>query len=350
MYIRLPLRSGFVFFAKILEEIPIENKRIKHHNMPFFSGRCHSTATLIGKTAIITGCNTGIGKQTALDFYKRGAKVIMACRSLERAEEAKVDIEKSCKDSSATGVLAIGKCDLTSLKSVREFAQNILDTEPQINILVNNAGVMMTPKGETEDGFETQFGTNHLAHFLLTMLLLPRIRNSTPARIVTLSSAAHKGYSINLDDLNYKIRRYNAMEAYSQSKIANVMFSRELAAKLKEHNIEGVNTYCLHPGMIKTELGRHMNFFWGSRTIIGFLLAPFMKTLEDGAQTTIYCSVDEKCANETGLYYNNCAPETPAAKATNEAEAKKLWDLSVEMVRLGDFNPFTANDPGVKTK
>lgn len=125
-------------------------------------------------------------------FYSiPGAKVIMACRSLERAEEAKKDIEKTCADLSETGSIVLAKCDLTSLKSVREFAQNILDTEAQINILVNNAGVMMCPKGETEDGFETQFGTNHLAHFLLTMLLLPRIRNSTPARIVTVSSKAH---------------------------------------------------------------------------------------------------------------------------------------------------------------
>lgn len=115
----------------------------------------------------------------------------MACRSLERAEEAKADIEKSCNNINETGHLIIAKCDLTSLKSVREFAQNILDTEPQINILVNNAGVMMCPKGETEDGFEIQFATNHLAHFLLTLLLLPRIRNSKPARVVTVSSRAH---------------------------------------------------------------------------------------------------------------------------------------------------------------
>lgn len=120
-----------------------------------------------------------------------GAKVIMACRSMERAEEAKIDIEKLCKDLPDTGNIVLAKCDLTSLKSVREFAQSILDTEPQINILVNNAGVMMCPKSETDDGFEMQFGTNHLAHFLLTMLLLPRIRNSTPARIVTVSSRAH---------------------------------------------------------------------------------------------------------------------------------------------------------------
>lgn len=115
----------------------------------------------------------------------------MACRNLEKAEEAKRDIEKICSNLEDTGDLVVVKCDLTSLKSVRDCAQKLLDTEPQINLLVNNAGVMMCPKGETEDGFETQFGTNHLAHFLLTLLLLPRIRNSKPARIVTVSSRAH---------------------------------------------------------------------------------------------------------------------------------------------------------------
>ncbi|KAJ8734966.1 hypothetical protein PYW08_014216 [Mythimna loreyi] len=319
--------------------------------MPFGSGKCLSTARLVGKTALVTGCNTGIGKETVLDFYKRGAKVIMACRSMEKAKEAKSDIEKLCKDLPDTGNIILAKCDLTSLKSVRDLAQNILDTEPQINILVNNAGVMMCPKSETEDGFEMQFGTNHLAHFLLTMLLLPRIRNSTPARIVTVSSRAHIKYGIDFDDLNYKKRPYSAIEAYSQSKLANVLFSRELAAKLKEHNIQGVNTYCLHPGVVKTELGRYFNdsLFPGARQIFGFVMSPFMKTPEQGAQTTIYCALDEKCADETGLYYSDCVAVATAPKGANDEYAKKLWDMSVELVKLGDYDPFTANDPGVKT-
>ncbi|XP_026726342.1 retinol dehydrogenase 13-like [Trichoplusia ni] len=319
--------------------------------MPLFSGKCLSTAKLIGKTALVTGCNTGIGKETVMDFYKRGAKVIMACRSLDKAEAAKSDIEKKCKDLPDTGNIVVEKCDLSSLNSVREFAKKVLDTEPQINILVNNAGVMMCPKGETEDGFETQFGTNHLAHFLLTLLLLPRIRNSTPARIVTVSSAAHTRYGINFDDLNYKKRSYSAAEAYSQSKIANVLFSQELAARLKEHGIEGINTYSLHPGVIKTELGRHLDdtLFWGARKTFGIFIGPFMKTPESGAQTTIYCAVDEKCAAETGLYYSDCVVKRPSSNGSNKEYAKKLWEMSAEMVKLGDYNPFTANDPGVKT-
>ncbi|XP_045761461.1 retinol dehydrogenase 11-like [Maniola jurtina] len=319
--------------------------------MPLFSGRCYSNVKLAGKTAIVTGCNTGIGKETVLDFYKRGAKVIMACRNIDKAEAAKNDIEQTCKDLPEKGDLVVEKCDLTSLKSVREFSKKILDTEPYVNILVNNAGVMMCPKGVTEDGFETQFGTNHLGHFLLTMLLLPCIKNSTPARIVTVSSAAYIRNDINFDDLNYEKRNYNAGEAYSQSKLANILFSRELAAKLKAHNIEGVNTYSLHPGVIRTELGRHMDemLFKGARRIVGALFYPFFKSPELGAQTTIYCAVDEKCANETGLYYSDCVVKNLNRRGLNDESAKKLWEKSVELVKL-DFDPFTAVHSGVASK
>ncbi|XP_045530119.1 retinol dehydrogenase 13-like [Pieris brassicae] len=317
--------------------------------MPIFSGRCYSTVKLIGKTAIITGCNTGIGKEAAKDFYKRGARVIMACRNLDKAEEAKKDIEEACKDFKETGKLIVQQCDLSSLQSVRDFSQKVIESEPQINILVNNAGIMMCPKGTTEDGFEMQFGTNHLSHFLLTMLLLPRIINSQPARIVTVSSKAHIRYDMDFEDLNYTKRNYNAAEAYSQSKLANVLFSRELAFKLKEHNIRGVNTYSLHPGLIKTELGRHLDetMFRGARRIIGFILKPFLKTPELGAQTTIYCALDEKCADETGLYYSDCAVVQPDRKALNDEYAKKLWEKSIELVKL-NFNPFTADSVNTK--
>ncbi|KAI5635136.1 short chain dehydrogenase domain-containing protein [Phthorimaea operculella] len=317
--------------------------------MPLLSGKCRSEAKLTGKTAIITGCNTGIGKETVLDFYKRGARVIMACRSTEKAEAAKSDIENKCKTVPGTGELIVEKLDLSSLKSVREFAQKVLDSEPQVNILVNNAGVMMCPKGETEDGFETQFATNHLAHFLLTLLLLPRIKNSIPARIVTVSSVVHTRNTIPLDDINYKTRSYSSMEAYSSSKLANVLFSKELAKRLKEHDVDGVNTYSLHPGVIRTELGRHLNstmFPGASKLFQSFI--PFTKSPKMGAQTTIYCAVDEKCANETGLYYSDCVVTKPSRRAENEELSRKLWDLSVEMVGLKDYDPFTAADPGIK--
>lgn len=176
--------------------------------MRFTSGRCTSNARLDGKTAVVTGSNTGIGKVTVKDFFMRGkskqlkshnffiintpgAKVIMACRNIEKAEAAAKDIREQCTNEPNTGQIVVTQLDLMSLNSVRNCAQHLLQSEERINLLINNAGVMMCPEGKTEDGFEIQFGTNHLGHFLLTMLLLPKIIKSAPSRIVNVSSLAH---------------------------------------------------------------------------------------------------------------------------------------------------------------
>ncbi|XP_077291046.1 retinol dehydrogenase 13-like [Arctopsyche grandis] len=308
--------------------------------MPFFSGRCYSKARLDGKTAVITGCNTGIGKETVLDFYKRGARVIMACRDLTKAEAAKLDITKKCEKTQNLGEIIITKLDLLSLTSVRECANHILATESKINLLINNAGVMMCPKGTTEDGFETQLGTNHFSHFLLTLLLFPRILASKPARIVNVSSKAHEMGSIDFDDLNFEKRSYSPLSAYGQSKLANVLFTKELCKILKERNIEGINVYSLHPGVIATDLGRHLDsaIFPGARSI--YKLANwFIKSPELGAQTTIYCAVDEKCENESGLYYSDCVPIRPSREALKPENAERLWKISEKSVGLENWDP-----------
>lgn len=226
---------------------------------------------LDGKTAIVTGANTGIGKVTARDFFQRGhttdflisqskannfffligAKVILACRNVQRASDAVQDIKKECEGQNNTGQLVVSELDLSSLNSVRKWAKHILDTEESIHLLVNNAGVMMCPKTITEDGNELQFQTNHLSHFLLTLLLLPKIIQSAPARIVNVSSVAHNrmyyfkvhqreffvccvaGGTIVFDDLNFQKRAYSAIGAYSQSKLANVLFTKELARRIE---------------------------------------------------------------------------------------------------------------------
>lgn len=177
--------------------------------MRFFSGRCYSKIRLDGKTAVVTGCNTGIGKETVLDFYRRGkdrrpeehlkisffrpsgARVIMACRNLDKAEEAAKDIRVRCKDELNTGEIVTAELNLSSLKSVKDCAQKLNQSEDRIDLLINNAGIMVCPETRTEDGYELQFQTNHLGHFLLTVLLLPKIINSAPARIVNVSSLAH---------------------------------------------------------------------------------------------------------------------------------------------------------------
>ncbi|CAD6234656.1 GSCOCG00002038001-RA-CDS [Cotesia congregata] len=288
-----------------------------------FSRTCQSKIRLVGKTVVITGANTGIGKETARDLYRRGARVILACRDVAKANAAveelkttppsKPDREQFQGDP---GELVVCKLNLCSLASVRECAKTLNDTEPNIHILINNAGVMMCPFGKTEDGYETQLQSNHLGHFLLTLLLLPKIKNSTPARIINVSSMAHS--------------------AYGQSKLANVLFTTELSRRLKEAKIEGITVYSLHPGVISTELGRHLDtaFIRGARVFWKYISAPFVKTPELGAQTTLHCALDEAAGKETGMYYKECAVTTPSARARDAELAQKLWDVSCKMVGL----------------
>ncbi len=215
-------------------------------------GVCYSRAKLDGKTAIITGANTGIGLETAVDFAQRNGRVVLACRSEEKGEAA---VELVKKRSGNNNVLFM-QLDLASLESVRSFSARALDSEAHIDILVNNAGVMACPSMKTVDGYEMQFGVNHLSHFLLTNLLLDRIKEAPSARIVNLSSMGHKWGKINFDDLNLT-QNYSPWIAYFQSKLANVLFTRSLAKRLQGTN---VTTNSVHPGGVRTELGRHMNF------------------------------------------------------------------------------------------
>lgn len=190
---------------------------------------------------------------------------------------------------------------------------------------------MMCPKSKTEDGFEMQFGVNHLGHFLLTNCLLDLLKKSAPSRIVIVSSLAHERGRIHFDDINLD-KDYNRERSYYQSKLANVLFCRELATRLQG---TGVTVYSLHPGVIRTELARHLYptlALW--KRIIFFLIMRLIKSPWDGAQTTIYCAVDESLANVSGLYYSDCAVKKPAQQALDDAAAKKLWDLSASMVGL----------------
>ena len=214
-------------------------------------GVCRSKARLDGKTVIITGANNGIGLETAVDLAKRNAaKIILACRSVERGEKAAVEVRKRSSNDN----VVFRQLDLASLESVRKFASKILEEEPQIDILVNNAGVMALPERKlTKDGFEMQFGTNHLGHFLLTNLLLDRIKEAPSARIVNVSSVAYKMGPIKMDDLNSE-HSYTSWGAYCQSKIANILFTRALSKRLEGTN---VTANALHPGAIFTGLQQH---------------------------------------------------------------------------------------------
>ncbi|XP_017887065.1 retinol dehydrogenase 12-like [Ceratina calcarata] len=309
-----------------------------------FSRNCHSDARLDGKTVVVTGANCGIGKETARDLYTRGARVILACRDLTKAKEAIDDIKENFtksvlngeEDKNAPGQLETYHLDLTSLKSVKKCAQQLLTTEPNIHILINNAAVMMHPFEKTEDGFETHFQVNFLALLLFTLLLLPKIRESGPGcRIVNVSSLAYRIGSINFDDLNNE-QSYSPVKAYCNSKMAVNLITTELSRRLRAAGIENINTYSLHPGVVNTELGRYLDktTFRGLQAIWKFFAPVFSKTPKQGAQTTLYCAVHEKTANESGLYYENCRATSLSSKASDPEVADKLWKRACELLGL----------------
>ncbi|KAL2088657.1 hypothetical protein ACEWY4_015556 [Coilia grayii] len=269
-------------------------------------GVCRSKARLDGKTVLITGANTGIGKETAVDLAGRGARVILACRDLGRAERAAGEIRKR----SGNGNVVVKQLDLASLQSVRTLATDLTASEERLDILINNAGIMMCPKWRTEEGFEMQFGVNHLGHFLLTNSLLELLKKSAPSRVVTVSSLAHEKGEIHFEDINLD-KDYDPLKSYRQSKLANVLFTRELSRRLSG---SGVTVYSLHPGVIRTELGRHLSDSlppW-RRLLLAplMLLWPLIKSPWEGAQTTIYCAVDHSLHNTCGLYYSTRAITT----------------------------------------
>ncbi|XP_071795688.1 retinol dehydrogenase 12-like [Asterias amurensis] len=296
-------------------------------------GWCYSKARLDGKTIIITGANTGIGKETARDFAKRGARVILACRDLAKAEAAVTEI---CKETGSNN-LVVRKLDLASLASIRAFAEKIKAEETRLDILVNNAGIMMCPEWKTEDGFEMQLGVNHLGHFLLTNLLLDLIKSSSPSRIVNVASLAHIWGKMHWDDLMMR-SGYDALLSYGQSKLANILFSKELSKRLAG---SGVSVYSLHPGSVRTELTRYFN--QGLKFPLSYIFsiitsAPIrmlvFKSAVQGAQTSIYCSVTEELKDVTGMYYSDCAEVKPNRLAQDEESGRRLWEVSAELVGL----------------
>ena len=292
----------------------------------YFQGpKCQSSKSLKGKTVVITGANTGIGKETAVDLAARGARVIVGCRNLEKGKEALKEIQ----DRSGNRNVFLEKLDLASLESVRTFADKILNSEPRLDILINNAGVMACPYQKTEDGFEMQFGVNHLGHFLLTMLLLDRLKSSQPSRIINVSSSAHRMGTgkIKFDDIHHQ-KSYSSWGAYFDSKLANVLFTRELSKHLEGTH---VTANSLHPGAVTTELQRHSIL---SSPIMYPLRWYMFKTAEQGAQTTIHCAVAEEMEGVSGKYLRDCHVVEESKGAQDDAAAKKLWEVSLQLVGL----------------
>ncbi|MEY3361103.1 MAG: hypothetical protein RL531_822 [Actinomycetota bacterium] len=281
--------------------------------------------TMDGRTVVITGGNAGIGKETAVALARDGARVILTSRDAARGAAALGEITER---SASTSVEVMG-LDLASLTSVRTFAEQVLAATDRIDVLVNNAGLLLQQRTETEDGFETTFGVNHLGHFLLTALLRDRLVASAPARVVVVASNAHTfaRSGLDFDDLQ-STRRYSAFPVYARSKLANILFTNELARRLDG---TGVTANSLHPGYVDSRFGRDgdsggLDWFFGLGARL-FAIPP-----EEGAATSVFASRDPGIATVTGAYFVKSQVRRASARATDVAAAARLWELSERLV------------------
>ena len=275
-----------------------------------------------GKVCVVTGANSGIGRVAAIDLAGRGATVVLICRSHARGSPVMEEIEKR------GGNAALLIADLASQRQVREVTAAFLKRFDRLDVLINNAGVAgWGTRLETEDGLEATFAINHLAPFLMTNLLLDTLKASAPARVVTVSSAAHKNFALELDDLQGE-RRYSAFGAYSRSKLANILFTHELSRRLEG---TGVTANCLHPGVVATGIFRNLP---GWMRFI--LTSPLVLSPERGADTMIYLATAPEIAEVSGKYFVKRKP-VPSSRASCDAEtARRLWWASEVLTAASD--------------
>lgn len=332
-------------------------------------GRFHprKTPDLRGSIVIVTGGNSGIGLETTKKMVEWGAEVILAARDRKAGEATTRTISDRFATTPSAGTCTFMHLDLTDLKSVAEFARNILSREKPIDLLINNAGVMMCPFSVTAQGFELQFGTNHLGHFLLTILLLPALRLSAAARVVNLSSLAHVSVEENQrrgksDDLIHywkqladareefiassasssppsreqlvkqigKALKYEKQEAYAFSKLANIYFTKALDRRFQQESLS-VSSYAVHPGVVRTNLARHLSIIKDIIMIPSFVV---LKSPINGAQTTFYASLDEMA--QRGGYFADCKQKAVTKLAEREEEAENLWKISLRIINADE--------------
>lgn len=285
----------------------------------------HGATSMNGRSVIVTGANSGVGKATATALASAGAHTVITSRSRSRGQQAVADIRRA----SGSDLVDLVVFDLADLHSVREGAAELLSQCGQIHVLVNNAGLVLSDRAVTKDGFEMTFATNHLGPFLLTRLLTERLVASAPARVVTVSSTAHQSARTGMvfDDLQSE-HGYSAMQVYGRSKLANILFANELARRLAGTR---VTSNSLHPGVVATGFGRDHDT--GGVLAFGLRLAkPFMLTPERGARTSVYLASSPEVAEVTGTYFAKCRPKSPSAAAQDPTTAAMLWSVSEELV------------------
>jgi NAD(P)-dependent dehydrogenase (short-subunit alcohol dehydrogenase family) len=280
-----------------------------------------------GKVVVITGGNAGIGKEAAVVLAQRGATVAITARDAARGAAALADIrQRAGRTDDSVAVLPL---DLSSFASTRALAADLLDRYDRLDVLLNNAGLVLRDRRETAEGFEMTFGVNHLGHFLLTGLVLDRLRATPGARVVNVSSHAHKGArnGLDFDDLQ-STRRYRAFAVYSRTKLANILFTRELARRLDG---SGVTANALHPGLVASSFGRDGDI--GRLGDIGMIFTrPFAINSEQGALTSIYLASSPDPEGITGQYWYKCALSTPSRAAQDDDAARRLWTVSEELI------------------
>jgi NAD(P)-dependent dehydrogenase (short-subunit alcohol dehydrogenase family) len=279
---------------------------------------------VVGKVVLVTGANVGIGKETALALARMGATVVMLCRSKSKGEAAQAEIKAASNNSQIDLILA----DFASLAAVRRAAETFQERYDRLDVLVNNAGLYLGERLLSADGYEMTFAVNHLAPFLLTNLLIDTLKASAPARIVNVSSGAHAGGRMRFDDLQ-SARSYQGFRAYADSKLANILFTTELARRLAG---TGVTANSLHPGAVAS------NFAQGTKGFFGFIFGmarSFMLTPEQGAQTSIYLASAPEVADVSGAYFVKSKPSRTASQANDADAARRLWEVSEQLVGLG---------------
>lgn len=275
-----------------------------------------------GKTVVITGATSGIGAVAARQLASQGARIVLVARDRQRAEATLRELRAANADAAHAAFHA----DLGRLHDMKRVAAEIAAAEPRIDVLINNAGRICARNRRTEDGLEVMFATNHLSYFVLSNLLLGPLRAAGEARIVSTASAAHRRARLDFD----RLQDQKGAAGYAMTKLCNILFTRELSRRLRD---SGVTANCLHPGFVATRFGDDAG--GGLRAGIAIAKRLFALAPEEGAKTLVYLASSPQVAGQSGGYYVRCAPAQPARAATSDADARRLWDVSVAMTGIG---------------
>jgi NAD(P)-dependent dehydrogenase (short-subunit alcohol dehydrogenase family) len=274
-----------------------------------------------GKTCIITGATAGLGLETAARLGSLGARLVLVGRNREKGEAALAQLRARVANIAAEMHYA----DLSRHDEILRLAPALLDTAARIDVLLNNAGGIFARRETTPDGLERSFALNHMAYFRLTALLRTRLIASTPARIVNVASEAHRGVELDFNDLQYS-KRYSGWKAYQGSKLANILFTRELARRLQS---TGITVNCLHPGFVATDFGNNNRGIWRLGIAIGKRLAAI--SVERGADTPVYVSSSPELDGVSGKYFDKCRERAPDEPAQDDSAAARLWEESEKL-------------------